>query len=216
MRTKRSYAEEIILALQNQNRNIDYKTPDEREVFLRMDATVNELAAQSYFANWKYSGSSIDEQFLTVWEGDDAITVTDDETGSWFALPAQYADLPNNRGIDQLWPLEQGEYNHSAIIRSRQNVSLYKDNKAGNMQGRPSGYPSGGIFRFTEPNITEKYGEKWGLSLVIRDSSMISLTAPYPIPSDKVRFFIDKCVEYFLDKRERPDDKIRDNNDNKQ
>jgi hypothetical protein len=218
MRTKRSYAQEIIEALQNAHRNIDYKTPDERVVFLRMDAIVNELAANSFFANWAMAGSSMDEHYLTRWDGDNAITVIDQEDGlpSYFDFPAEYVDLPRHRGIDEIYPLEQGDYDQSVIIRSHRSVRAYKNNKAGNMQGRLSGYPKGNRFEFCEAEVTKKYGEKFGLSLVIRDSSLISVTAPYPIPADKVRFVIDKAVEYFKDKRAMPDDKIRDNNDNKQ
>ena len=187
MRTKRSYAQEVIELLQNSHRNIDYKTPDERDVFLRMDAMANEMAAQSYFTNWVVSGSSIDEQYLTRWDGDNAISVVDPGEGlnSYLILPAGYVDLPRHRGIDEIWPIEQGEYSHSVIIRSHQSRNAYKNNKAGNMQQRLSGWPKGNILEFAEPDVAAKYGEKFGVSLVIRDSSMISNTAPYPIPADK-------------------------------
>jgi len=218
MRNKRSYAQEVISVLQDSNRNIDFNTPDERLIFLRMDEMVNEMAAQSYFANWKMAGSSIDEQFLTRWDGDNAITVVDQEDGgpSYLDLPAAYVDLPRHRGIDEIWPIEEGDYNQSVIIRSHRSIRAYKNSKAGNMQGRLSGYASGYRFFFNEPDVTSKYGNKFGVSLVIRDSSMILPTAPYPIPADKSRFFVEKLVEYFMEKRMRPSDAIRDNNDNKQ
>lgn len=213
--SKRWVAQQVIVELQNDKPNIDFKI-DEREIFLRMDAEVNQMARQSFFDNWKFSGANIDEQFLTRWDGDNAITVIDqpDSQPSYLELPASWVDLPRNRGIDEIWPLEYGEYNQSVIITSHRDKRLYQNNKAGNMQGRLSGYPSGRRFIFNECNVGKKYGDKFGVALVIRDSSQIGYDEIYPIPADKLKALILILVTWYRSRRDQPTDRVRDSNDN--
>lgn len=213
--SKRWVAQQVLVELQNDKPNIDFKI-DEREVFLRMDAEVNQMARQSFFDNWKFSGANIDEQFLTRWDGESAITVVDQPNGqpSYLELPAAWVDLPRNRGIDEIWPLEYGEYNQSVVITSHRDKRLYQNNKAGNMQGRLSGYPTGRRFVFNECNVAKKYGNKFGVSLVIRDSSQIGYDEIYPIPADKLKALIMILVVWFRSRREQPTDRVRDSNDN--
>lgn len=213
--SKRWVAQQVIVELQNDKPNIDFKI-DEREIFLRMDAEVNQMARQSFFDNWKFSGANIDEQFLTRWDGDNAITVIDQPNGqpSYLELPASWVDLPRNRGIDEIWPLEYGEYSQSVIITSHRDKRLYQNNKAGNMQGRLSGYPRGRQFVFNECDVAKKYGEKFGVALLIRDSSQIGYDEIYPIPADKLKALILILVTWYRSRRDQPTDRVRDSNDN--
>ena len=87
---------------------------------------------------------------------------------------------------------------------------------AGNVQGRISGYPQGTRFYFNNPEngckIKAKYGNM-GLRLVVRDSSLIALDAPYPIPADKEDEIIRLAIDHYINKRMQPQDKVRDGND---
>jgi hypothetical protein len=213
--SKRWFAQQVLIELQNDKPNIDFKI-DEREVFNRMDAEVNQMARTSFFDNWKFSSANLDEQFLTRWDDDNALTVVDVANGqpSYLDLPAAWVDLPRNRGIDEIWPLERGEYNQSVVITSHRDLRSYQNNKAGNMQGRLFGYPKGRRFVFGESNVSKKYGEKFGVSLVIRDSSQIGYDEVYPIPADKQKALIMILVAWFRSRREQPTDRVRDSNDN--
>lgn len=214
--SKRWVAQQVQNELQNDKANIDFKI-DEREIFVRMDAEVNQMARQSFFDNWKFSGANIDEQFLTRWDDDNAITVVDQANGqpSYMELPASWVDLPRNRGIDEIWPLDRGEYSQSVVVTSHRDLRLYQNNKAGNMQGRLFGYPKGPRrFMFGEANVGKKYGEKFGVSLVIRDSSQIGYDDIYPIPADKLKALIMILVVWFRSRRDQPTDRVRDSNDN--
>lgn len=214
MKTKRFFAESIMRELQNANITNDIKI-DEREVFNRIDSIVNSLARQSFFENWKMTGAGIDSQFLTTWDGDSALTVTDPdkEIPSYFTLPLNYADLPRNRGIDEIWPKRWSSVNHSVVIQSRRDLRLYSSNMAGGLEGRLAGYPDNGKFVFTSPNNGCSIGKKYGdmcISLVVRDSSLIGLDAPYPIPADKEDRVIEMLVEWFRQRRVQPPDRVRD------
>lgn len=217
MKTKRFYAERVKDRLINQYQNEDFKV-DERFIFACLDSVVNSLARKAFFDNWTLSGAGIDEQFLTRWDGDSAITVVDQQDGrpSYFELPVNYADLPRNRGIDEIWMQKYGKTNNSVVIISHRDVRLYSQNMASSNQGRVTGYPQGTRFYFSGPEngckIKAKYGNV-GLSLVVRDSSLIALDAPYPIPADKEDHIIELSIARYIDKRGQPIDKVRDGND---
>ncbi len=213
--SKRWVAQQVITELQNDKPNIDFKI-DEREIFNRMDAEVNQMARQSFFDNWKFSGANLDEQFITTWDGENAITIVDPPNGqpSYLELPASYVDLPRNRGIDEVWPLDYTDYSQSVVITSHRDIRLYKNNKAGNMQGRLFAYPQGRRLIFSTCNVSKKYCEKFGVRLVIRDSSLIGYDEVYPIPADKMKALITILVVWFRARREQPTDRVRDSNDN--
>lgn len=217
VRSKRWYAEQVLIELQDDNRNIDFKI-DERDVFVRMDSIVNALARQSFFDNWKMIGGSISDQFITTWDGDDAIEVVDQDNGkpSYMILPMNYADLPKERGIDEIWPLKYSDVNTSVIILSHSDVRSLSTSMAGNLGGRIGGYPQGNKFIFSHPDngcgIKKKFG-KMGLRLVGVDSSTIAEDQPYPIPADKVDRVIEMLVSWFRDRRNQPTDEIRDDLD---
>lgn len=207
---KRSFAQQILNELSKERLNIDFRI-DEREVFLRMDAIVNEMGRVSYLQNWKLSSAYLDEQFVTTWDGDNALTVVDvEDQPSYFTLPASYSDLPRNSGIQEIWPLEYSEFNQSVVIMSHGDLRMFQNTKAANMQGRLFGYPKGELFVFGETEVAAKFGEKFGVRLAIRDSSMISLTAPYPVPADKHQELITRCVDWFRKRLMVGSDDIRD------
>lgn len=215
VQSKRWIAQQVINELQNDKPNIDFKI-DEREVFLRMDSEVNQMARVSYFDNWKMSTSELDEHFITTWDGDNAITVVDQENGnpSYIDLPASYVDLPNHRGIDEIWPLEYGTYDQSVIIRSHRSLRMLQNNKVSNMQKRLSGYPQGQRFYFDTCDVGTKYGTKFGVRLVIRDSAFIGYDEIYPIPADKIKALMIILVDWFRSRKAQRSDTIRDGNDN--
>jgi hypothetical protein len=217
MKTKRLYAERVKDRLLNQYQNSDLKI-DERFIFLALDSVVNSLARKSYFDNWKLTGAGVDAQFLTFWDGATALTVVDDNNGnpSYFELPVNYADLPKNGGINEIWMQKYGKTNHSVVIIDHRDVRRYSENMAGNVQGRLSGYVQGTRFVFNNPNngckIKAQFGNA-GLALVVRDSSLIALDAPYPIPSSAEEEIVEKVYRMYVEKRMMPIDKVRDTND---
>ncbi len=213
MSTKRRLAQAILNELSNDRLNIDFHI-DEREVFLRMDQEVNQMARTSFFENWQVAGAFLDNQFITEWSGDDAIDVVDTEDQpSHLILPASYIELPRNAGIQEIWPLEYGPYNQSVIIVSHGELRLYQNNKAGNMQHRLYGYPAGANkFVFSESGVAERFSAKFGVRLAIRDSSMIAADAPYGIPADKEKALIMILVDWFRKRIAFGSDKVRDSN----
>jgi hypothetical protein len=211
-KTKRFFAERILMELQNDNRNIDFKI-NERQVFVVLDETVNELAAASYFENWKLSGAGIDEGFITTFE---PVTVIDQANGnlSYFDFPCNYAALPMNRGIDEIYPLKYNTTHQSAVVvLSHSDYRLYQNNPARGFEGRLYGYPKGMRFYFGTCEVTKKYGASFGVRLVVKDSSQIGNDEWYPIPSNVEKLVIDTCIEKLLKRRMAPIDRVRDNVD---
>jgi hypothetical protein len=211
MKTKRWFAEQVMIELTNDHLNIDNKI-DEREVMLRLDATVNELAAKNYFENWKLGGYGVDDQFTTTFD----VTVTDQENSlnSYFAWPANYAALPRNGGIVEIWPKKWSKIDQpSVVIVSHQDYRRYRTNRAGFLEGRLGGFPNWPNFEFMQCEVGKKYGTEFGVTLVIRDSSTIADDAPYGIPADKENFLIATCVEWYRIRKQVPQDSVRDNKD---
>jgi hypothetical protein len=216
MRTKWSYAESVINELQNDYPGRDLKI-DPREVLIRLDAKVNAMAKQGYLENWKMGhGANVDEQFVTTWEN---IVVTDPGSGqpSYFTIPANYANLPRNGGIEQVYFMNpysgnKTRYFDPVIIKSFRDVAAYRNNMAGNLEGRVSGYPKGRTFIFDRGNIFAKYGNA-AIRLVIRDSSAIGDSDPYPLPADIEDQVIAELVDWFRERRAQPTDTIKDAND---
>lgn len=212
IKTKRWYSSRVILGLQNDYPNQDFKI-QEREVWPVMDDVVNRMAEQDYFDNWKMSGQHIDEQFITTW---DSIEVTDfeDEIPSQFTFPSNYAALPNNRGIDEIWPLKYqiSGKDHSVVIMTHADFRRYKNMYAGHLEGRLGGYPKGNAFIFTTCGVKKKFGNV-GLRLVIRSAADIDIDAAYPIPANREGDVITAVKLYFIEKRMQPTDQVRDGKD---
>lgn len=212
IKSKRYYAQRVILGLQNEYPNQDFKI-DEREVFPVIDDIVNRMAETDYFDNWKMSGQHLDEHFITQW---DEITVVDqdDEQPSYFNFPSNYAALPNNRGIDEIWPLnyrQKGD-DHSVAIMTHADFRRFKSLQAGKLEGRLGGYPQGTRFYFTTCGVKKRYGNV-GLRLVIRNSADIAIDAPYPIPSNREGDVVLMAIQWFMNKRDQPTDEVRDGKD---
>lgn len=211
-KSKRYYAEVVLAEMQNDLRNIDFKL-EERDVFVRLDAIVNEMAKQSFLSNWKLSVGGLDEQWLTRW---DDVTVVDPGNGlySYMDLPVHYADLPMNRGIDEIYPMkfQQDGKNHSVVILAHRDMRLYSNNMAGNFQGRLAGFVKSYRFTFNRSDVKKKYGNM-GLSLVVRSAADIAIDAPYPIPADAENAVVTACVEWFRERVRQPKDEVRDKND---
>ncbi len=211
-RTKKYYADRIISGLQDAFPNIDFKIQI-REVFLVVDDIVNGLAKQNFIDNWKLNAGPVDEQFITTWDGDNAITVVDPAGGSpsYIVLPAHFVALPKNGGIVEIWPINY-EYgavkimNHSDVRRTRRLMS-------GNLQGELGGYSKGVNFEFNQTDVSKNFAQTFGVRLVIKDSSAISETAPYPVPADLEGQVIQMGIEFFTTKRLMPTDTVRDGKD---
>ena len=210
-KSKLWFAEQVINELQNDLPNIDLKL-DERDVLVRLDAVVNELAAKNYFDNWKLSGANVDDQFTTTFE----VTVQDrtDDRPSFFVFPANYIGLPRNEGIVEIYPMKWNDIDQPAVVViSAEDYRKLKSNAAGNMQGRLTGYPKWPNFEFTTCDVTKKYGATFECRLAIRDSSQIADDAPYGIPADKESFLIATVVQWYRARRAEPTDSVRDNKD---
>jgi hypothetical protein len=212
MPSKINIAQDILNQLSNDKLNIDFRI-DEREVFLKMDEVVNNMARKSFLENWQLSSAYLDELFISTWDGDNAIDVVDaEDQPSHLVLPAHWVDLPRNAGIQEIYPLERGEYMQSVVIISHGDLRMYQNNPAGNMQGRLFGYPKGNLFIFGEENVGGKFGEKFGVRLAVRDSSFIAANAPYPVPSDKLLELKTRLVIWFRERLAIGSDKVRDSN----
>lgn len=215
-RTKRYYAERVVIGLQNGHPNIDFKI-HELDIFASIDAIVNAQAKAGFLNNWKMGTPGLSETFITTWDGEDAIEVIDQTNGkfSYMELPVQHwIDLPLEQGIVEIWPQKwqpEGK-NFSVVIMTHSDVRLYANNMAGGMQGRLAGYPQGNRFWFTSCDVKKRYGNM-GLRLAVRDSQQIDLDAVYPIPGDQEEFIIRKSIEYFVQKKLMAPDKVRDKND---
>lgn len=211
MKTRKFFAEQCITELQNDHPNIDTKL-DERDVYLRLDAVVNELAAKNFFDNWKFSGPSVDDQFTTTFE----VTVQDRTLGkpSFFIFPANYIALPRHEGIVEIYPLKWNDVDQPAVVvMSYEDFRKLQSNAAGNMQGRLSGSPKWPNFEFHTCDVAKKYGPTFECRLVIRDSSQIADDAPYGIPADKENLVISSVVAWYRARRAEPTDSVRDNKD---
>ena len=216
MRTKWSYAESVINELQNDYPGRDLKI-DPREVLLRLDAMVNQMAKQGYIENWKMgNGANVDEQFITTWEN---IVVTDPGNGlpSYFTIPANYVALPRNGGIEQVYFMNpftgsKTRYFDPIIILSMRDIAAYRNNMASSLEGRVSGYAKGRTFTFSKGGIFAKYGNV-GIRLAITDSSAIADGDPYPLAADIEQTVITELVQWFRERRAQPTDTIRDAND---
>lgn len=214
-KTRVLYAEEILNQLYVV-RGRD-STVDIREIYLQMDSWVNQNAKAGYLINMKLGqGQGIDDQFVTTFEW---LTVTDPSGGapSNVQIPANYADLPKNQGIQQVYfkndiTLPKKKYFDPVIIRSSAAVSEYRGNMASGLEGRLSVSVRGGYLYFNTGNINTKYGQI-GMRLVVRDSSQISDSAPYPVPADLEWQMKEDVVNYFLKRRGTPVDLIKDGND---
>lgn len=212
IRSKKYYAERVLTDLQDAFRNADFKIQP-REVYLVLDDIVNSLAKDDYFNNWKIvGGPQLDEQFITTWDGANALTVVDPENQpSYIVIPAHYVALPMNDGILEVWPMNYAfgavrKRLHSDIRRTRRLMS-------GNMQQELGGCPVGANYVFDQIDVGATYGTKFGIRLAIRDSSAISETAPYPIPADLEEQVIARAVMRFKERRMSPTDTVRDKND---
>lgn len=210
--TKKYIGDRIIGGLQDANPNIDFRSIDPREVFRVVDDIVNAMARDNYFENWKLFGPRVDDGFITTWDGDNAIEVEGEEDEpSYLTFPANYAALPKNGGIDEIWPINY-EF-RSVIIRDHSDIRRTRRLMSGNLQGELGGCPKGGVFQFDQINVAENYAETFGMRLVVKDSSEISDTAPYPIPSNIVEEVIKRGIIYFTEKRLQPTDVVRDKQD---
>lgn len=213
IRSKQYYSERVRKGLQDAFPNADFRI-DEREVFLALDDVVNSMAKQNYFENWKLYGAGLDEGFITSWTGANAIAVVDPEGGeepSYIVLPATYAALPRHGGIVEVWP---SNWEHGSVkIMDHGDVRRTRKLMSGNLQGELGGFPQGNRFVFNQTEVRKNYAETCGVRLAVRDSSAMTLTEIYPVPSDKQEEVIRRVVDYFKLRREETTDTIRDKQD---
>jgi hypothetical protein len=211
-KTKTYYAERIVNGLQVAVPDIDWKI-DQRDIFTQLDAVVNAEAKAGFLSNWKAGMPGVSENFITTWEG---LEVTDQANSapSYFTLPVNFADLPGEQGIQEVWPTkwQPDGKNHSVVILEHRDVRLMANTLAGNFQLRLAGYPQSDKFYFTTCDVKKKYGTM-NIRLVVRDSSIISTTEPYPIPADREEDIIQRCIDFFRQKRMLQPDKVRDKQD---
>lgn len=215
IKNKLWYSELVLNELQAGLRNRDEKV-DQREVILRMDAIVNQLAKEGFLENWKlgmYGGN--DELFLTRFEW---LTVTDpaNNAPSYVQLPTNWTSLPKNMGLDQVYfkndfTAVTKKYFDPVIVMSFKDFSTYRSNMAGRLEGRLGCYPKNGNLVFTKGGINAVYGQI-GLALLVRDSSTLGDTDLYPIPANMEQTVIEACVNWFRVRLSGPADLIRDDN----
>ena len=215
LKTRVYYGEQVlneIYSVRGRDEKIDI-----REVYLQLDNMVNELAKQGYIDNMRMGlMNGIDDQFITQFEN---LTVTDpaNNAPSYIQIPANYVNLPRNEGIQDVYFMNdfstnKKKYYEPVIIKSFKDVSTYRNNPANFLESRISCHVKGGYLTFDRGRIFATYGPL-GIRLVIRDSSAISDSAPYPIPANIEREVIIKVVDWFRTRRGQPVDLVKDNND---
>lgn len=214
LRTRVYYAEQVLnqmkLPLQNRDDKIDI-----REVYVQLDNWLNERAKMGFFENMKLrSTSMVDEQFITTFE---ELVITDPpaKKPSYITLPANYANLLDNQGIQDVFFMNntsKKKYFDSVLITSYRDISGMRHSMAHNNEGRLSVAPYNGTLLFNIGNVGATYGNG-GCRLVIKSAFDISDSAPFPIPADEGMQMVDDCVEYFLGRSNTSASNIRDNND---
>ncbi len=211
IKTKKYFSDRIIMGLQDAYPNIDFSI-DQREVFTVVDDIVNSMAKDNYFENWKIYGDMVDEQFITEWSGESAVSVVDvDDQPSYLVLPASYAALPSNGGIREVWPMN---YNFGSVkLRRHEDIRATRNLMSGGMQGELGGYPSGNKFFFDQIGVAKNYSPTFGVRLVIKDSTAIGIFDPYPVPSNLNEEIIRRGIQYFTEKRMKVTDIVRDKQD---
>lgn len=215
IKTRVHYGEMILnniagSGLRNRDERIDI-----REVYLVCDQIVNRLAKEGFLENWKLGFGALDELWITRFEW---ITPTDsdDEGPSTVTLPATYVPLPDGEGISEVY-LENSfqavtkKYFDTIMIISAKQARLYRNNPAGNLEGRLACWPEGSNLVFNKPNIMADYG-RVGVALVIKSAFDISDSAPYPIAANIENQLIQEATDIFLKRQFTPSDKIRDTN----
>jgi len=212
LRTKLFYGEQCLNELNSQRRNRDLPISI-RECIIRIDAIFNAFAREGIIKTWQQYGGGVSDQWITTFEW---LTVTDpaNSAPSSIQIPSHYVDLPNNRGIEQVYfqnsfTAVKKKYYDPIIIRDFKSVSQYRSNRAGRMEGRISCSPKNGFLVFDRGNINATYGPI-GLRIVGRDSSTLQDTDPYPVPADIEELLIQTAVQWFRDRQSQQPDLIRD------
>lgn len=209
--TKKYYSDRILKNLMDAFPNGDVKV-GEREIFVVVDDIVNSMAVDNYFDNMKLYGASVDEGFVTTWDGADAIDVVDPDDGegqSYITLPATPVALPKNGGVLEVWPLNFSK--GSVKLRDHADIRRTRNLMSGGMQGQLGGYRRGNLFVFDQIGVSKNYSKKFGVRLVVKDSTAISTTGFYPIPADMKEEVIRRATLYFRERREgTPTDTVRD------
>lgn len=190
---------------------------DPREIIAALDDWVNENAKAGFLLNMKMGfGPHISDQFVTTFEW---LTITDpaNKVPSYVAIPANYADLPNNMGIQEVYfensfTSPTKKYYDPVIIRRSAAQSESRGSMASELEGRLSVSVRNGNLVFNKGLIAARYGNV-GIRLVVRDSSQILDTAPYPVPSDLVNQMIADVADRLRQRRLSPVDLLKDNND---
>jgi hypothetical protein len=215
MKTKLLYAEDIrnnlYSSLLNRDTKIDY-----REIYLAMDRAANFFAKGAFFENWKLGTGTIDDLWITDFF---PVTATDPVNGnSFFTLPtSNYVTLPKNQGISDIYFLNDitkvtKKYFKPIIIKNFKDQAGFRSSLANDNQGRISCHIKNRIIYFDRGKINAQYGQL-GIRLVLRDASVLQDTDVYPIPAEYEDQFIIKSILFFMEKRTKEADLIRDNND---
>lgn len=216
MKTRVWYGEQILNQLHNGLRNRDEKISI-REVYAQMDNVLNNAARMGFLENWKMGTGQLDQQFITRFEW---LTLTDPANygNSYVAMPANYVNLPRQQGINEVYfendPTKvTKKYFEPVIVISQKDSITYRGNMAGQMQGRLSCWQQGVNLVFSQPNVNSVYG-RIGMALVVHDATTFADTDWYPVPADFEGPLVQQCVDYFMARRARASDLVRDDNDN--
>lgn len=212
MKTRVHYGEEILNQLSSGLRSRDEKI-DIREVYATIDHLLNQYAKEGFLENWKLGFGQTDELWTTRFEWIQISDPTDDGP-SYFATPAHYVPLSRNGGVSEVYfkndfSAVTKKYFDTVLVISQKDSITYRNNLAGSLQGRLSVYPSGPNLVFNQPNVGAIYGDV-GCRLVIKSSSDISDSAPFPIPADYENRLIQDAVQLYLRRRMIPADLVRD------
>lgn len=189
---------------------------DIREVFLVMDSICNGLAKEGLLEFWKLGATgSVDEHWLTTFEWQ---TITD-TTGqpSSAPIPATYMSLPGVQGISRVYFRNnlgnKKKYYDPIIVMQARDVENYRNTLGADLEGRLGVYPKNGTLYFTQSGVGAKHGTDLGMQLMVRSSGDIADDGLYPIDPAMEAEFLQRCVNWFRNRKGQPIDVLKDNND---
>lgn len=191
IKTKDYFAEQVQLKINPGGRPKDEKIK-KPEIILVMDQVMNFLASQNFTENFILHGRrDVADQYLATFED---VVITDNTTNSEITLPAEYADLPMNQGIYEVYPTN--DIKARFFVVTSRNSRRRKNLMEGNMENGVFCYPVGDKLIFSKNNLKVVH-KTLTVRLVVTDSANITASARYPVPPNKEKEFIDMVYEYF-------------------
>jgi len=188
--TKRMIAEQVLRRLSggdiSQDTDFDF-----REIILLIEQAVNLLVKANIFDSLRYGATEIGAQYISSFRN---VPVQFDESINlaFSEVPCNYIDLPQQRGIYQVSPMQ--DQFQSFIPVGPGFLNLYSRNPAGRLEGQVGYWPEQLRIYYTR-NILKEGCKNILLKIVVPSPEMVGDDDPYPIGSDLELPVIQKVLE---------------------